>query len=230
MRRIGSRAERRVGHDRMGEVIAAERIDDGWGEVRFLRWEEVRSLGSEEEPGGPSNGGGSSVQVDVYEEVVAVAVTVVAAVCLGYARASARAGRDAVAAARRTLELAEVSRQAAERARLRQRVERIGQLVQEIWVSSQDESSVNGRSPATRARCNLLGQAMVGLKDLLPRSGEVCSATSPDELRNRAEKARVEIDRVLTRITGRRVGARRVVMGTSSRAHRPSRALPRGNG
>ena len=170
------------------------------------------------------------MQLDVYDEVVAVAVTVVAAVGLGYARASARAGRDAAAAARRTLELAEVSRQAAERARLRQRVERVGQLVQEISVSSQGQSSFNGRSPATRARCNLLGQAMVGLKELLPRSAEVCSAKSPDELRNRAEKACVEIDRVLTRIAARRVGARTVVVGPNSRAHRPSRALHQGNG
>jgi len=169
------------------------------------------------------------VQLDVYDGAVAVAVTVVAAVGLGFARASARAGRDAVAAARRTLELAEVSRQAAERARLRQRVERVGQLVQEISFSSQGDSSVNGRSPVTRGQCNLLGQAMVGLKELLPRSAEVCSATSADDLRNRAEKARVEIDRVLIRIAGRRVGARRVVAGTS-RAHRPSRALNHGKG
>jgi hypothetical protein len=144
---------------------------------------------------------------------VAIAAAAVAAVAaatgLWYARAAAQAAREAATTARRTVELTEMARRAAERAHLRHRVERVGQLVQEIYVSSLVDPGFDGLSPTTRGQCNVLDEAVIGLKELLPKAAEVHLATSPQELQGRARKAQVEIDNVLARMARRRAGERR---------------------
>jgi len=153
-------------------------------------------------------GRSGNMRSDLLAEVVAAVAAVAAAIGLGYARSSAHAARDALAAARRTMEVVEMSRQGAERARVRHRVERVGELVQEILISLSFDSRVDGLSPGTQGRCNALSQAVVGLKDLLPRSADVCLASSPIEMQERAVKARAEVDRVLVRLARSRSGAR----------------------
>jgi hypothetical protein len=146
---------------------------------------------------------------DSFAVGAAVVAAVAAAVGLWYARAAAQAGRDAVAAAKRTVELTEMARRSSERAHLRHRVERVGQLVQEIYVSSLVDPGFDGLSPTTRGQCNVLDEAVIGLKELLPKAAEVHLATSPEELQERARRARVEIDNVLARLARRRPGDRR---------------------
>jgi hypothetical protein len=139
----------------------------------------------------------------------AAAAAIAAAIGLWYARAAAQAARDAAATARRTVELTELARRSAERAHLRHRVERVGQLVQEIYASSLVDPGFEGLSPTTRGQCSVLDEAVIGLKGLLPKSAEVHLATSPKELQGRARKAGVEIDTVLARMARRRPGERR---------------------
>lgn len=136
-------------------------------------------------------------------------VAIAAVSGLVYARASARAAHDATAAAERAAQLAFVSRQSAERARLRHRVERVGELVQEVSFSSQMDSEFDGLAPRTRAQCDVLNQAVIGLEDILPKSADLCRAGSSAELQARADQARAEIARVLTTLEGKRPGQRR---------------------
>jgi len=167
------------------------------------------------------------MQSDLFGDVAAAVAAVAAAIALGYARASTHAARDAAVAARRTVELAEMSRQAAERARVRHRVERVGELIEEIFVSSafDAEVEVEGVSMRTQGQCHALSEAIIGLKELLPKTTEVFLAGSPTEIQRRAGNARAEIDRVLVRLARGRTDprARRGSRGRSNRhrsAHR----------
>jgi hypothetical protein len=161
------------------------------------------------------------MQSDVIADVAAAVAAVAAALAVWYARDSARAGRAAVAAARRTVQLAEASRRSTESAQLRRRVERLGALVEEIATSSVVDPGLGELSPRGRGYCHQLSQAVIGLKELLPRTAQVCAATSSEELQNRAGKARLEIDAVLQRMGRRRASDR-------YRALRPRVARPRG--
>lgn len=145
---------------------------------------------------------------DVVADVAASVAAVLAASGLLYARASARATRDATAAARRAAELAAISRRSAARARLRHRVERIGELIQELYFSSLVDPDADSLSQRTRAQCNVLNQAVIGLKDILPRSAEVCLARSPAQLQERTGSAHAEIDKVLAGLADRRPNSR----------------------
>jgi len=161
------------------------------------------------------------MQSDVFGDVAVAVAAVAAAVAVGYARASSHAAQDAVQAARRTVEVVEISRQAAERARVRHRVERVGELIQEIFISSTLESEVDVLSLRTQGQCHALSQAVIGLKELLPKSTEVCLAASPAEVQRRASKARLEIDRVLVRMARSRADTRyRRDSGGRARRHR----------
>jgi hypothetical protein len=161
------------------------------------------------------------MQSDVFGDVAVAVAAAAAAVAVGYARASSHAARDAVQAARRTVEVAEISRQAAERARIRHRIERVGELIQEIFISSAFDSEVDGLSLRTQGQCHALSQAVIGLKELLPKSTEVCLASSPAEVQRRATKARLEVDRVLVRMARSRADARyRRDSGGRTRRHR----------
>ena len=137
------------------------------------------------------------MRADVVVEVAASVAALAAASGLWYARASARAARDARAAARRAADLALMSRRSAERARLHHRVERVGELVQEVSFSSQIDADVEGMSPRTRAQCDVLSQAVIGLEDILPKTVGLCESRSPAELLEQADSARAEISRVL---------------------------------
>jgi hypothetical protein len=170
----------------------------------------------------PTRPPATSMQSDLIADVAAAIAAVAAAVAVWYARDAARAGRATVVAARRTLQLAEASRRSTERAQLRRRVERVGELVEEIASSPMIDSELEELSPRSRGQCQELSQAVIGLKELLPRSAQVCGATSSEELQSRAGKARVEIDAVLMRMARRRVPDRH-------RATRPRIVRPRSN-
>jgi len=157
------------------------------------------------------------MQAEVVGAVAAAGAAVAAAVGLWYARESALAGRDAARAARQAVELAEMSRQAAERARLRQRVERVGELIQAILISSRADRDGDGPSPWTRVEFDLLDQALIGLKHLLPQSTALRRSASPTDLRARASSALAEVDRTL-----KGFAAPRAVY----RHRRPARAAP----
>jgi len=146
------------------------------------------------------------VRTDVVLDVAASVAAIAAVSGLLYARASVRAARDATAAAQRAAQLAFVSRQSAERARLRHRVERVGELVQEVAFSSHVDTEGDGLSPRTRAQCDVLNQAVIGLENILPTSVQLCRARSSAELQERADKARAEIARVLAGLEGKRMG------------------------
>jgi hypothetical protein len=138
------------------------------------------------------------------ETFAASVAAVAAAVGLLYARASARAARQAATAAERSVEVAERSRQAAARARLRLRVERVGELIEEIATSSHAEPGTDDLSSRSKAQCHVLSRAVTGLRDILPKSADVCRARSASELGDRAASASVEIDGVLKKLTRHR--------------------------
>ena len=141
----------------------------------------------------------------MFADVAASVAAVGAAGGFLYARASTKAARDATASAERAIDLAVSSRQSSERSRLRHRVERVGELVHEISFSSQVAPVGDGLSQKTQGQCDVLNQAVIGLKNTLPKSTEVSLARSPSELRERAGVASVEIDRVLRRLATRRL-------------------------
>ncbi len=156
------------------------------------------------------------MQSPSFVDVAATTAAVVAAVGLLYARASVRAAREAAAAARRSVEIAERSRQAVARARLRLRVERVGELVQEIMWTSHTARGTDGLSLRSQAQCRVLDQAVIGLKDLLPKSAQVGQARSSAELADRAAVASLEIDGVLKKLTRHR----------PQRTYRPRHQVP----
>lgn len=160
--------------------------------------------------------GTKAMQSPSFADVAATTAAVVAAAGLLYARASVRAAREAAAAARRSVEIAERSREAAARARLRLRVEHMGELVQEIMWTSHTAPGTDGLSLRSQAQCRVLDQAVIGLKDLLPKSAQVGQARSSAELADRAAVASMEIDGVLKKLTRHR----------PKRAYRPRRQAP----
>ena len=141
------------------------------------------------------------MQSDTFVDVAASVAAVTAVAALVYARSSARAAHLAVDATRRTVELAERSRQASDRARLRLRVERIGELVQALATSSQAESDTGELSERTSSRCGALRRSLIGLNDVLPRAVELSQALTSDEVSERAARAAVEIDGLLKKLT-----------------------------
>jgi uncharacterized membrane protein YccC len=141
------------------------------------------------------------MQSDTFVDVAASVAAVTAVAGLLYARSSARAAHLAVDATRRTVELAERSRQAGDRARLRVRVERVGELVQALAASAQADPGTDGLSERARGQCSVLSRALIGLKDLLPRSVELGQARTSSEIDERAARAAVEIDGLLKKLT-----------------------------
>ncbi len=156
------------------------------------------------------------MQAPTFVDVAATTAAVMAGAGFLYARASARTARAAAEAARRSAAIAERSRQAAARARLRLRVEHVGELVHEILWTSHAEPATGGLSPRSQAQCRVLDQAVTGLKDILPKSAEVGKARSVGELGERAAAANLEIDGVLKKLTRHR----------PQRAFRPRRKVP----
>ena len=151
-----------------------------------------------------------------FTETAASLAAVAAVGGLFYARASAQAARDAASTARTSVELAERSRRAAERARLRARLERIGELVQEIATSSLANSGTDALSETTRSQCSALHRAVIGIKDLVPRSAALCLVSSPAELNARAADARAEIDTMIKKLSRHRPNS----------VYRPRRSAP----
>ena len=144
------------------------------------------------------------MQSETFLDSAASVAAVAAVVGLLYARASAHAAREAADTARRSLELTERSRQAAARARLRMRVERVGELVQEMAVSTVADPAAEELSPTARAQCRVLHRAVIGLNDMLPKSVDLSRARSATELSDRLAGASAEIDGLLKKLTRHR--------------------------
>lgn len=135
--------------------------------------------------------------------VIAAGATAAAA---WYARDAARFGKSAVEAAHRTLELSEQTLAAAratveltesarredERDRRRRRLERIGELVEEIFWESGQSASGPDRWQAPR---NELRHALVGLGELA-ECVQVVNA-SPVQVNGAASRARGEVEAAL---------------------------------
>ncbi|MGD0380911.1 MAG: hypothetical protein ABSC30_13085 [Acidimicrobiales bacterium] len=156
------------------------------------------------------------MQTVTFTETAASVAAVAAVGGLLYARSSAHAARDAAATARTSVELAERSRRAAERARLRARLERIGELVQEVATLSRASSGTGELSETTRSQCAALHRAVIGIKDLVPRSAALCLVSSPDELSDRAADARAEVDAMIKKLSRHRPNS----------VYRPRRSAP----
>jgi hypothetical protein len=144
------------------------------------------------------------MQSNTFVDVAASVAAVAAAAGLLYARASARAAHVAEDASRRTVEVAERSRQAADRARLRLRVERVGELVQALAASPQVEPSTGELSERTMGQCRVLTRSLIGLNDVLPRCVELSRARTPSEISDGAALAAVEIDGLLKKLASHR--------------------------
>jgi hypothetical protein len=151
-----------------------------------------------------------------FTETAASVAAVAALGGLLYARASAQAARDAASTARTSVQLAERSRRAAERARLRARLERIGELVQDIATSSRGSSGSAELSERTQSQCTALHRAVIGIKDLVPRSAALCLVSSPADLTERAADARAEIDAMIKKLSRHRPNS----------VYRPRRSAP----
>ena len=143
------------------------------------------------------------MQSETFLDSAASVAAVAAVAGLLYARASAHAARDAADTARRSLELTERSRQAAARARLRMRIERVGELVQGI-AASVDDPGAGELAPATKAQCRVLHRAVIGLNDMLPKSVDLSRARSATDLNDRVGAATAEIDGLLKKLTRHR--------------------------
>jgi hypothetical protein len=131
-------------------------------------------------------------------ELAQVIISVVAAFAtlwaVWYAREAARSGKDAVDAARRTVDAAERSRQADERDRWRRRLERIGGLVEDVFLESGHETAT-GPMRWVGPR-NQLRHALVGLRNDLPLCVDVINS-SPAQLFSAASRARGEVEAAL---------------------------------
>jgi len=140
---------------------------------------------------------------DLIGAFAAATAAVAALVGLRYARQSARAAKQATAlghesaeAAQATVRLAEEARKEAERDYERHRLERIGELVEQLfWVSSLEPS--HNVDDQFRAKMNLLTQALVGREDSLPDCALVLQAANARYVKDPASKARFEIRRRL---------------------------------
>jgi hypothetical protein len=102
------------------------------------------------------------------------------------------------------MDIAERARQAAARARLRSRVERVGELLQDIAASSMADADSDELSPRSKNQCRVLNRALGGLKDILPKSANVYRARSAAELGSSAANASAEVDEMLKKLTAHR--------------------------
>jgi hypothetical protein len=129
--------------------------------------------------------------------LVAAAATLAAA---WYAREAARSGRDAVEAARQTIALTAAARRADEIDRQRQRVERVGALVELVFWEAGARVAVEGGEPPWRRWMgprNELRQALVGLSEQLPKCAVLSYARNEAEAYKMASDARSEVQMFL---------------------------------
>jgi hypothetical protein len=121
------------------------------------------------------------------------------------ALAAAWYARQAVEAARQTVALTTRQRQAEELERQRRRLERIGELVEAIFGEASELVSVEGvpRWQGWMGPRNELRQALVGLKDELPRCDELSYARNESEAYKFASGARVEVQMLLSNRSAR---------------------------
>jgi len=148
-------------------------------------------------------------------ETVLVAIgDMAAAVAAGAAVWSVRVAKQAVIAARETIELteaarldaeaarrdAEAARRDAERDRRRHRLVRLGETVEDVfWVAKQDQN-YNPATDGWRAPANRLRHALVGLTEELPLCVAVVNAGADHLAMAAASKARDEVEQTLRRL------------------------------
>jgi hypothetical protein len=93
-------------------------------------------------------------------------------------------------------------RREAERDRLRRRVERVGEIVEDLFWQADLERRGAPSGGSWMAHRNLLRHAMVGLAHQLPRTAEVLNSATADQAFGQASQARTEIELELGRLAG----------------------------
>jgi hypothetical protein len=140
--------------------------------------------------------------------LIAAGATVVAA---WYAREAAKVGgaavvaaqttidltKQAVGAARDTIAIAERSHREDERDRRRRRLERIGELVEEVFLEAHPETATHPQGWV--APRNRLRQALVGFQGPMPLCVDVVNS-SPAQMFGAASRARGEVEVALTNL------------------------------
>ena|SRR2546428_6517633 len=126
--------------------------------------------------------------------LVAAIATVVAAVA---AVKAVVAARETISVAERTAKIADAAARADERDRLRARIVRVGEIVEQIFWAAHKEQ------PDWMAARNRLRHALVGLTDRLPVCAELPNvASTPGQAVAAASRARDEVEGVLHRLEG----------------------------
>jgi hypothetical protein len=131
----------------------------------------------------------AAVRWDVVSGVAAAVTVVVAVIGLWFAKEAAEAARD-------TVSLAEASRRADERDRLRRRIDRVGDLAEEVFFQAIHGSPDNWMIPRNRLR-----GALIGMRERLPVTTRlVDTAMTADQAAANAKDARQEVEGELTKL------------------------------
>lgn len=105
---------------------------------------------------------------------------------------AAKAGRDAV-------QLAQTERHEIERERTRRQVERVGELVEEVFSVAYNDAT--NAPHAWRIPANKLNQALVGLNDRLPLCTVIWEGVSAATAMAAAAQGRTEVQNLLTALS-----------------------------
>ena len=137
----------------------------------------------------PSPSPGSGDTWAAVTGIAAVATVIVATIGLYFAWKATKAAKD-------TVEIADKARRADEHDRLVRRLERVGELVEEVH-----HQALVGSPDYWQKHRNRLRQAVVGLRDQLPLTVQlVDTAITVDQARADAAGARQEIDTELEKL------------------------------
>jgi len=97
---------------------------------------------------------------------------------------------------------AAADRREAERDRRRRRLERVGELVEDLfWMAETGRQGFIVPADKWMARRNLLGHAIVGLHDQLPETASLLDCANVGQAFGPASRARLEIERVLAALS-----------------------------
>jgi hypothetical protein len=134
--------------------------------------------------------------------ILAAIGDVAAMVTVWFAYHALGQAKETVREARAAREDAADDRREAERDRLRRRVERVGEIVEDLFWQANLERRGAPSGGSWMAHRNLLRHAMVGLAHQLPLTAEVLSSATADQAFGQASQARTEIELELKRLAG----------------------------
>jgi hypothetical protein len=130
---------------------------------------------------------------EVASAVAALVATGAAVVGLFFARASARAGRDAAELAKETVTLTRQYHTETERDRRRARLEHVGSLIETLHAATIPRPGFTGHEWEWER--NTLAAALVGLE--LPITSEIVNSVSMQIAQGRVAPARQEVNAAL---------------------------------